>query len=234
MGKRMIGILGGMGPEATADLYLEIIRLTPATKDQDHLPVLIYSNPQVPDRTRAILEKGEDPLPHLVETARVLERGGAGILAIPCNAAHYFLPQVQEQVKTKILNMLEETVETFRAHLPEGRTVGLLATTGTVRGGIYRSVFGRRNIEVLTPETEDQDRVHSGIQEVKAGAHNRATQEMFHSVGASLVKAGAQAVILGCTEVPLSFDPKAVDYLVLNPTRILAQAAVDWALGKRP
>jgi aspartate racemase len=233
MSDRIIGILGGMGPAATADLYLEIIRLTPAERDQEHLPVLIYSNPKVPDRTKAILEGAEDPLPVMLESARVLERGGAGVLAIPCNAAHYFLPQLQEQVSTRILNMLEETLLCFQTQQPQGRSIGLLATTGTVHSGIYRSVFTARGIDLLIPNDADQERVHSGIQTVKAGAHDQKTQEMFHSVGASLVQAGAQAVILGCTEIPLSFNPEAVDFLVLNPTRILAQAAVDWALGKR-
>jgi len=230
---RIIGILGGMGPEATADLYLEIIRLTPAEKDQEHLPVLIYSNPKVPDRTKAILEGGEDPVPILLESAKVLESGGAGIIVIPCNAAHYFLPRLQEQMSVRLLNMLEETLLSFKSHQPQGRSVGLLATTGTVHSGIYGDLFSREGVDVLVPDDADQERVHSGIQTVKAGAHDKTTRDMFHSVGASLVRSGAQAVILGCTEIPLSFESEEVDFFALNPTRILAQAAVDWALGKR-
>lgn len=229
----IIGVLGGMGPEATADLYLEIIRLTPAEKDQEHLQVLIYSNPKVPDRTQAILAGGEDPVPILVESAKVLESGGAGIIAVPCNAAHYFFPRLQEQISIPLLNMLEETLLGFKTHQPRGCAVGLLATTGTVRSGIYRDLFSNQGVDVLVPGEDDQERIHSGIQKVKAGVHDQATREMFHSAGASLVRAGAQAVILGCTEIPLAFEPASVDFLVLNPTRILAQAAVDWALGGR-
>jgi aspartate racemase len=233
MEDRIIGILGGMGPEATADLYMEMIRLTPAEIDQDHLPVLIYSNPKVPDRTRAILAGGEDPLPTMLESAKVLEKGGAGIIAIPCNAAHYFLARLQEQLTIPVLNMLEETLLTFKAERSQGKRVGLLATTGTVESGMYRNVFAREGVDVLVPEDGDQARVHAGIQTVKAGIHDQETRGMFHSIGASLVREGAQAVILGCTEIPLSFEPREVDFLVLNPTRILAQAAVDWALGRR-
>jgi len=230
---RMIGILGGMGPEATADLFQEIIALTPATRDQDHIRVLIYSNAKIPDRTRAILENGEDPLPPLIESARLLEKAGAGILAIPCNAAHYFLPQMQAQIGIPILNMIEETCREFRSRLPNANMAGLLAASGTVRSGIYQSVFGRAGVDVITPDNGDQDLVQSAIQKVKAGVQDSALRGTFEAVGGRLAKSGAQTVILGCTEIPLAFDPAHVDYPILNATRILAQAAVDWALGRR-
>jgi len=233
MKRRIIGILGGMGPEATTDLYREIIRLTPARRDQEHIPVLIYSNPQIPDRTKAILEGGEDPLPYLIHTAQVLEKAGAGILAVPCNAAHYFLPRVQEHVTVRILNMLEETCRTFRSRIPEGNAVGLLAVTGTVRSGIYADVFARAGVKVIVPDNSAQECVYSGIQRVKAGDMGPEVHRIFESTGARLMDAGAQSVILGCTEVPLAFDEDRAGYPSLNPTRILAQAAVDWGLGKR-
>jgi aspartate racemase len=230
---RIIGILGGMGPEATLDLYRHIIYLTPAVKDQDHIRVLIYSNPKIPDRTRAIDAGGESPLNHLIEAARLLEGDGAGVIAMPCNAAHHFLPEIQEKISIPILNMIEETCRAFRRQLPEAKTAGLLATTGTVHSGVYRRALSRAGLHVLTPNDADHQKVQAAIAQVKAGAHNRSTRETFEYVGARLMEAGAQAIILGCTEIPLSFDPDAVDYPTLNPTRILAQAAVDWALGRR-
>jgi aspartate racemase len=233
MSRSIIGIVGGMGPEATVDLYREIIRLTNAKTDQEHLPVLIYSNPQVPDRTKAILEGGEDPMPYLIHTAQVLERAGAGILVVPCNAAHYFVPRVQEYVGIRILNMIEETCKAFRLRIPGGTAVGLLAATGTVKSGIYAEVFARAGVEVLAPDDAEQRRVHSAIHSVKAGDLGPQVHEIFESTGVRLIKAGAQSVILGCTEIPLAFDELKVDYPSLNPTRVLAQAAVDWALGKR-
>ena len=223
-----------MGPEATADFFREIIRLTPAQKDQDHIPVLIYSNPQVPDRTRAILEGSESPLPQLIETARLLERAEVGILAMPCNTAHYYYSQLQAAVHTPILNMIEETVARFRSRCPEGRTAGLLATSGTVQSGIYQDTFARSGINVLAPDADEQASVQAAIHQVKAGAHNADTEHMLESLGARLVARGAQAVVLGCTEIPLAFNDARVPYPVLNATRILAQAAVDWALSRRP
>jgi aspartate racemase len=232
MSDRIIGILGGMGPQATLDLYREIISLTPAEKDQDHIRVMIYSNPKIPDRTSAILAGGESPLPELIESARILEQAGAGILTIPCNAAHYFIPEIQKQVTIPILHMIEETCKAVCALMPGVRAVGLLAATLTVRSGLYRTVFEKAGIRVLEPNEADQQRVHAGIFQVKAKAHGPGTHDTFESIGAGLIKAGAGVVILGCTEVPLAFDPERAGYPSLNATRVLAQAAVNWALEK--
>ena len=229
--RRVIGILGGMGPEATLDLYRHIIRLTPAGRDQDHIRVLIYSNPKIPDRTKAIAEKGESPLPHLIESAKVLEKGGAGIIAMPCNAAHHYLTEIQQSVRIPFLDMIQETARRLRMRLPHAKTVGLIASIGTVFSGVYAQTFSRSGVNVLMPGEEDQQRIEAAINQVKTGIHNRSTQEAFQSIGLQLIKTGAEAIILGCTEVPLAFDANDVSYPSLNSTKILAEAAVDWALG---
>jgi aspartate racemase len=233
MADRIIGIIGGMGPGATADLFSEIIRLTPARRDQEHLRVLIYSNPKIPDRTRAILGKGKDPLPALIETARALERAGAGILVMPCNAAHHFLPRLQARIQTPILSMIKETCVEICLRVPEVKSVGLLAATGTIRSRVYHQEFARAGLEVLVPDARGQERVHSAIWQVKAGKRGKSVQHTFESIGAKLSNRGAGAVILGCTEIPLAFAPDNVDYITVNSTQVLAQAAVDWALGRR-
>ncbi len=229
---RMVGILGGMGPEATLDLYRHIINLTPAIKDQDHIPVLIYSNPKIPDRTEAIAAGGESPLPYMIEGARVLEKAGAGIIAMPCNAAHYFLPQLQREVTVPFLDMIEETCREVRRTLPHATKVGLIAALGTVHSGIYHRAFARDGIEVLIPSEAEQQKIHAAIGQVKAGEQNRLTRETFQSCGRRLIEAGAEAVILGCTEVPLAFEPNEVGYFSIDTTRILAEAAIAWALSE--
>lgn len=233
MSERVIGILGGMGPEATADLFREIVRLTPAKKDQDHVPVLIYSNPKIPERTAAILGEGEDAFPLLTHSARVLKQAGAGILAIPCNTAHYYVPALEREVGIPVLNMIVETLRDLNARLPEARAVGLLASLGTVRSRIYDCVFQKNGVDVVVPETADQELVSAAIYKVKAGTQDEKTRQSLESVGAKLISLGVQAVILGCTEIPLAFNESSVGYPCLNPTRSLAQAAVDWALGRR-
>jgi len=228
-----IGILGGMGPEATVDLYRHIIDLTPAVIDQDHIKVLIYSNPKIPDRTEAIVAGGKSPLPYLIESAGLLEKWGAGIIAIPCNTAHHYLTEIQKQTGIPILNMVEETCSDLRARMPEIHTVGLLAIEGTLRSGMYHRVMAEAGVKVLVSENTEQQRIQSAIAQVKAGSADRSTQEIFESAAKRLIHSGAQVIILGCTEVPLAFDSDAIDRPCLNPTRILAQAAVNWALGKR-
>lgn len=229
---RMIGILGGMGPEATIDLYRRILALTPVTKDQDHIRVLIYSNPKIPDRSLAIAEGGESPLDALIESAILLERAGAGIIAMPCNAAHYYLPEMQKKVSIPFLDMVAETRENLVQKLPSAKIVGLLASLGGARSGVYGRSLAEAGIDVLIPSDAEQEEIEKCVAQVKAGIHNRSTQKTFQSIGTRLFKSGAEAVILGCTEVPLAFDPDEVDYPTLNSTRILAEAAVNWALGK--
>jgi aspartate racemase len=229
---RVIGILGGMGPEATLDLYRDIINLTPAKRDQDHIQVLIYSNPKIPDRTKGIEGTGDSPVPSLIESARILEKGGAGIIAMPCNAAHHFLTEIQRGISIPILDMIEEACQRLRVQFPGSKSAGLIASDGTVVSGIYAKALAKRRMDVLVPGEADQQRVQAAIDQVKLGIHDRATRETFQSVGLRLAEAGAEPIILGCTEVPLAFNADEVRYPTLNPTRILAEAAVAWALRK--
>jgi aspartate racemase len=229
----LIGVLGGMGPEATLDFYRYILSLTPAAVDQDHIAVLIYSNPKIPDRTQAIISGGESPLPYLIEGARLLEEDGAGIIAMPCNAAHYYLEDMRREVRIPILDMVEETCAALRRRLPEVRTAGLLATIGTLKGRVYDEALEKVGVAAAIPDEAVCWMVQDAIDQVKAGKYGPSTRETFEYAGRRLLDAGAQAVILACTEIPLSFDENAVDYPTLNPARILAQAAVDWALGKK-
>ncbi len=229
MPDRMIGILGGMGPEATADFFMEITRLTSARRDQDHVRIMSYSNPKIPDRTAAILDGGADPVPQLIESAQLLERAGAGIIAIPCNTAHHFLASIRAAVRIEVLDMIAETLREFRRLLPQASTAGLLGSTGTVISGVYQLPFESQGLRMLVPESWQQAAVYNAIRRVKAGDCDRNVQDTFHEAGAQLVARGAEAVILGCTEIPLAFDPGRVGYVTLNATRILAAAALRWA-----
>jgi aspartate racemase len=230
---RMLGILGGMGPEATLDLYRHIISLTPARIDQDHIRVLLYSNPHIPDRTMAIRDHGESPLPHLIESARILEKGGAEIIAIPCNASHYYLADLQQEISVPFLDMIAETCRKADGLCRDIKAVGLLATEGTLLSGVYQRALSATGIEVMLPDNDEQRKINVAIAGIKAGIRDRSTGKVFQSIGTRLVSDGARAVILGCTEIPLALDPETVEYACLSSTRILAEAAVDWALGKR-
>jgi aspartate racemase len=230
---KLAGILGGMGPGATIDLCREIMRLTPAQKDQDHLRVLAYSNAAIPDRTSAILSDGEDPLPELIRSARLLEQAGAELIAIPCNTAHYYYEPIRDSVGIPVINMLDETCEEFLRAVPGGRCAGLLAASGTARTGIYERAFRKRGVSMVIPDAELQAAVHASILDVKAGRHGSETRGFFHAAGLRLIERGAEAVILGCTEIPLAFDVDAVPYRCINSTEVLARAVLRLA-GRSP
>ncbi len=232
MTPKVIGVLGGLGPWATLDLFEKILRLTPARRDQDHLRVIIDNNPRVPDRGPAILGEGEDPTPALVAGARTLERAGADFIVIPCNTAHHFYPAIQAAVGIPVLHIMEEVASAARAELPHVRVLGLLATPATVASGLYHRACGRAGCEVIAPDPPGQDVVTAAIYAVKAGRRDRDLARALAPVIDGLVARGARALILGCTELPLVLDGFAAPVPVLDSNLILARAAVRRALGE--
>ncbi|MCS7236270.1 MAG: amino acid racemase [Armatimonadota bacterium] len=223
---RTVGVLGGMGPRATVDFLQKLVELTPAERDQDHLRVVVDSNPKIPDRSRCILEGGEDPTPALVATAQNLERAGADFLVIPCNTAHHFLDSIRRAVKIPVLDITEAV-----ARSAEGLSVvGLLATHATVVAGLYQRALGSRGCRVLVPTPQRQDLVDRAIRAVKAGQLGSQVRAWVREAGLELVASGAQALVLGCTEIPLVVDARDWTVPVLDSTALLAQAAVEEAL----
>jgi aspartate racemase len=232
---KIIGILGGMGPAATADFYQKIIQATPAKSDQDHLRVLIYSNPQIPDRTAAIRGDGPDPVPALVESAEVLIRGGADFLTIPCVTAHHFYEALQRAVRIPILHLIGETVTAVLHEYPGLRRLGLLATSGTLQGRLFESYFEPRGFTILTPEPAVQTAaVMEAIYGVKQGKPLNQSRRLIREAAEHLCARGAEAVLTGCTEVPLILQDGDLSVPVIDPTRFLAQAAVCRALATIP
>jgi aspartate racemase len=221
-----------MGPLATADFYLRLVRATPAATDQEHLHVLIDSNAQIPDRTAAIDGRGPDPTPALVETARRLVAAGAEVLVIPCNSAHAFLGAIRRDVPVPVLDIMEEVAAAAGALTPVPAAVGLLATPGTVRRRLYHDALARRGIEVRTPDAAGQRAVSEAIASVKAGDVGPAVRGRACAAAEDLVRAGAGAIVLGCTELPLILAPEDVRVPLLDGTEILARAAVREGFGE--
>lgn len=223
---KTIGILGGMGPLATCDLYQKIIKVTKAGKDQEHVRVCIDSNTNIPDRTQAIVEDGASPLPEMVKSAVCLENMGADVLIMPCNTAHYFYDAILPFVDIPFLNMPEETAD---AVAKRGiRRVGLLATDGTIRSGVYEKVFRQRGILAETPSGQDQEAVmeliYKGIKAGDSGVDTRRFQESMDG----LLERGAQILILGCTELPVAFERYRFTQPAWDPTLVLASRAVQY------
>lgn len=230
--KVILGIFGGMGPEATANLYQLIVKLTPATRDQDHIPTLIYSQPGVPDRTAAIASGDPSVIPFLVEGVTRLEKAGASFIVIPCNTAHYFYEPMAKAVRIPILHMIREAVAEVAARHPGARKVGLLATSGTISTGLYEKEFAARGITVVTPAPElQQSCVMKAVYGIKAGGDRRQCEEWLYLAGKDLESRGAEVVVLGCTEIPLAFNPDRSGVPVVNATRVLAERAIQYYQG---
>jgi aspartate racemase len=224
--EKTIGILGGMGPEATLDLFGKIIAATPAARDQDHLRVVIDSNPKVPDRTAAIVAGGESPVPAMTAGLRALQAAGADFAVIPCVSAHAFIDELQA-AGLPILSMFAATVDYIREHHPAIRTVGLLATTGTLRAGRFAAELRRAGIQVLEPEAADQERIMAAIYAIKGASRPRAEIATdVRTVAEGLAARGAAGVITGCTELPLVLRPGELALPVFDTLSILARAAV--------
>ena len=231
--RSVVGILGGMGPEATADFYLKLVRATPATRDQEHLRVLIWSDPTIPDRTEALLTHGADPTPALIAGARLLKEAGAGMLAVPCNTAHAFLKTVQAEVDIPIIHMIEETAKYVQQLSPTVQKIGLLSTTGTQKAGLYQSWLDRKGVTVISPDMAGQDLVMDSIRAIKAGKTASAVRPLFTKAALDLIDAGAQAIIGGCTEVPVGLSGNDIPVPFIDPAEILAAAVVRRVLVGR-
>ena len=228
---KTIGIIGGMGPLATADLFRKIILITDASCDQEHIPVLIDSNTRIPDRTAAILHGGADPLPEMTASARRLEAAGADLLIMPCNTAHYFYKEVAASVGIPVLHMIRETADLVLAK--SYQKVGLLATDGTCQAGVYQQIFDEKGIEIVKPEGRHQQAVMEVIYDGVKKANLALDLTAFYETMDDLFARGAQVLILGCTELPVAFDFFHIDRPAIDPTRVLAAAAVR-AAGAAP
>ncbi|MFE9643346.1 aspartate/glutamate racemase family protein [Streptomyces sp. NPDC006365] len=223
----IIGILGGMGPAATADFYAKLVATTPGSSDQDHLRTVIWSDPTIPDRTEALLGNGPDPTPWLLDGSRVLREAGATVIAIPCNTAHAFVPRIADHVGLPIVHMIGEVARHLTTVSPPVHTVGLLASSGTVRAGLYEEWLDRFGIRLVLPDSASQDReVMTAIHAVKAGTHDGTTTALLTRAAQRLTEQGAQAVIAGCTEIPLGLPIDAVDVPLIDPALVLAQTLV--------
>lgn len=193
---RKIGFLGGMGPLVTADLYRKLILATPATRDQEHLPVVIDADPSVPDRTAALRGEGDDPLPALVAGATRLRDADADLGLIVCNTVHAFLPALRERVPLAFLDMIAETVARVAAEYPTMRRAGLLATRGTIEARLYHRALEAHGIEILTLDTAAQEQLIDGaIALVKAGTAGPEPRERLAEAARRLVVAEAAVVL---------------------------------------
>ncbi len=224
--KKALGILGGMGPLATADLFKKLVLLTDAACDGDHIRIYIDNDPAIPDRTAAILSGGEDPLPEMERALRTLERCGAECVVLPCNTAHYFLPQLQARTALPILSMLDATAEACVRAYP-GRRAGILATRGTLATGLYDRALAAKGIGCVLPDEPGKEALMRAIYEgVKKGAELGPMRADLLSLLERMTAWGADYFVLACTELPIVREVLDLPGEFVDPTVELAKAAI--------
>lgn len=227
----LIGVLGGMGPLATIDFMRKVLVATPAETDQEHVPVIVSSIPQIPDRTTAFRGEGVSPLAAMIASGRRLVRAGASLVVIPCNTAHLWFDDVQAALGLPMLHLVDAALADALASVGSHAKIGLLCTDATLASGLYLN----RTPQVrwaLPTAREMLDWVMPGVRAVKAGELDRG-RELLCAAAQALVQRGAHALVLGCTEVPLVLGPSNVPVPVIDATASLARRAVAWSLAER-
>lgn len=228
-----IGILGGMGSAATVDLFDRIVRATPARRDQEHIPILIVNDPAIPDRTQAILHGGEDPTPRMQAGIDKLAAMGATFAVIPCNTAHYYLPALSAAASIPLLDMIGETVAALRRDCSAVERVGVLATSGTLAVGLYQVALRAVGLTPAQPTPAAIEQMMDAIygpRGIKTAGVTEYAIDNLRAVGQTLIAQGAQALILGCTEIPLALRDGDLSVPLVASNQALAEAAVREAM----
>lgn len=229
---RTIGVLGGMGPAATVDFFSRLVRVVPGERDQDHPPVVVYNATQIPDRTSHLLADGTDPTAALQQAARVLQDAGAALIVMPCNSAHAYLAPIRAAVRVPVLDMVRIAARHAADVLGPNARIGVLAATGTVRLGLYERALREAGVLPLHPGDAEQDGVMDAVRSVKAGRTD--VMGLLQPAVEQLVLQGADAVILGCTELPIAVRPEFIPVRVIDATESLISAALHEAMAPLP
>lgn len=225
---KTVGIIGGMGPESTIELMRKVVALTPANKEQEHLRMLVDNRPEIPDRTAFILGNGPSPLPLLQDSARLLGKSGAELIAIACNTAHYFIEEIQEAVDVPVLNMLQLLTDELEQRYPPGAPLGLLATSGALKIKLFEKYLSKFSL-IIPSEAVQQKWVMEaiyGAKGIKAGGKMATNRRKILKAIDSLKLGNPRCIIAGCTEIGLALEGVALKIPVINPLDILAKEIV--------
>ena len=224
-----IGVLGGMGPEATVHFMSRVIALTPGDSDQDHLRMLVDQNPAVPDRQDALLRDGESPGPVLAEMAERLAADGCDFLVMPCNTAHAYEGDIISAVSIPFISIIDATLDAAI----DANNVGVMATTGLIRANVYQSALKARGRECLLPGDEDIDELTRLAFEIKSGNKSVEVKAGVTRIANALIARGADVIVLGCTEFPLVLAQGDINVPLLSSTDELAKLTVALARGDK-
>lgn len=229
MKRKTVGVLGGMGPDATVDFMSAVIALTPAGNDQDHIHMIVDNNPGVPDRQDAM--KGDRSVVSKVlgDMALRLEAAGADFLVMPCNTAHAFLPEVLPKLHVPFIHIVNETVAEIANTQPKAKLVGVMATDACIEADVYQSAIlasGRRSV---LPTAKRQQELMELILRIKRGDKGKAVKKSMRAIAIDLAERGAEVIVAGCTEIPLVLGKDDLDLPFISSTEVLARRTVAMA-----
>ena len=227
--KYTVGIIGGMGPEATIDFMSRVIALTPSQRDQDHIHMVIENNPHIPDR-QATAENDLIAI-ELTAIAERLEVAGADFLVLPCNTAHVFIDDLLKNIQIPFVHIVSETVNEIVKEHTNVKNIGLLATDMCINSGIYHQVIKSVDRTVLVLEQQDQKSCMQLIFDVKKGKYSKSTKTDMVRLADQLIQKGADIIVAGCTEIPLILDTKSINVPLVSSTEVLAKRTVEIAIG---
>lgn len=230
-GHPVIGILGGMGPEATLNLMRRVIDATPARDDSDHIHMIVDHNPKVPSRMAALIEgTGENPAPVLAGMAQGLETGGAHALAMPCNSAHAYLPDIRSAVSIPVLDMIELTATAVADLSPAPKRVGILASSAVNMTGLYVEALDKHGIPLIVPARQDD--LMAVIRAVKRADLSDDIRGTMDAMMHDLVNTGADTLLLACTELSVLAGRTAGDVPVIDALDVLSREIVSFGRGR--
>jgi len=231
---RILGVLGGMGPLASAHFMVRLTQLTPATTDQEHVPAILWSDPRVPDRTVRRPTGEADPLPWLLRGIDGLERTGCGAIAVPCNTAHRWYEPMREHARVPIIHIVDAAAAELTGG-SAGRRIGVMATEAALEMRLYQDRLGELGWDCIVPTADEMARlVTPAIRLVKLNQCSEAYGPLA-DVAHSLAARGAGSIVLGCTEIPLGLQAgPATDLPMVDTVDALARAAIAWARGGDP
>ena len=230
-GDRLVGVIGGMGPEATVDFMSRVLAATPAEADQDHIRMLVEHNPRIPSRQRAMRGEGEDPGPVLASIAARLQTGGADFIVMPCNLAHAWATQIEAAVTIPFISIVSETVSRAQQQ-GSGGAIGLLTTPGCFAAGLYQQALAGHDLVL-----QSQDELAATmalVRRIKAGDKSNAVAQGLRELAGELVARDAQLLIGACTEFPLVLEASMFTVPFVSSTDVLAEKTVELALSDEP
>lgn len=225
--KKILGMLGGMGPSATADAFSKLINNTKASKDQEHIPIIIVSLPDIPDRTENIIYNGLSPLPAMIESLRILENAGVSCIVMPCNTAHYWYEDLKKETQIPFISIIDAACKNIINNKID--KVALLATTATIQTELYQNKLSVNHVECIIPDEVNQYKIMQSIISYKAGDIKKAIDLISPYIN-KLKLDGVNKFVMGCTEIPLILEDLVKDTPedFIDATEALIKEAINW------